>query len=104
MIAIEKSTGNALYNGALTFTDGCLHGEGFMDARMTPATCELIASHPEPWIGGGAWRWNGTAFELTAYGVQAMAENQAHGAKSSILNQISTLEASITNRRVREAI
>lgn len=49
----------------------------------------------------GTWeqRW-----EVVALDAETIAVNQAAATKRSITNQITTLEASITNRRIREAI
>lgn len=103
-IAIEKSTGNALYMGDLAFGQDGLQGCDFMDSRMTPETCELIDMTPRPeytyeifeaglegskkvtvpsynpppmptpWMGGGAWVFNGKSFDMQPW---AIAKQQA---------------------------
>ncbi len=104
MISIEKSTGKALYAGDLSFIDGCLHGDGFMDSRMTPETCEIIDIQCDDWIGGGAYKLIDGNLILTDYGAEFKSDRDAKLRRGEALAQIAALESSITERRKREAI
>lgn len=69
-IAIDKDTQLAYYKGDLEMKD-YLHGQDFIDTRMTPDNCELIDISEIPiahWLGGGRLKYNGSTFDLTEEG------------------------------------
>ena len=102
LIAIENGTGNALYAGGdLYFGNGYLQGSMGMDSHLTPDNCTLVdvSYHPpyivtddtgvektitpdnilspDPWMGGGAWAFDGSRFVLTDYGKKQIEANEA---------------------------
>jgi len=79
-MAIEKATGKVLYlDESLHFRDNMLYGQGFMDSRMSPSTCEIIDSiPPQPWMGAG-WKYdfNSATFTQEQWWADKYAEEEA---------------------------
>lgn len=106
-VAVEKSSGFCLYIGNFIFNP-YLVGDGFIDSRMTPETCELIdvsykppysyqdaetgaiinvvpenIEPPEPWYGGNIWQFSGGVFSLTEYGAAFIAGKNSQELQSA---------------------
>ena len=93
MIAIELSSGLAIYAGDLRFEDGVLRGDDFMDSRMTPETCDLIDAHPpQPWRGGG-WRYVVNEFVIMPWWEEQYAAEQAERDAATVAAKIERLWA-----------
>ena len=93
MIAIELSSGLAIYAGDLRFEDGVLRGDDFMDSRMTPETCDLIDAHPpQPWRGGG-WRYVVNEFVIMPWWEEQYAAEQAERDAAKVTAKIESLWA-----------
>ena len=93
MIAIELSSGLAIYAGDLRFEDGVLRGDDFMDSRMTTASCELLdAPPPQPWMGGG-WRYVGDEFVIESWWADQYAAEQAERDAATVAAKIERLWA-----------
>ena len=93
MIAIELSSGLAIYAGDLRFEDGVLRGDDFMDSRMTPETCDLIdAPAPQPWRGGG-WRYVVDTFVIEPWWQEQVTADQAAQDDAKVTAKIESLWA-----------
>ena len=93
MIAIELSSGLAIYAGDLRFEDGVLRGDDFMDSRMTPDSCELLdAPPPQPWMGGG-WRYVVNEFVIMPWWEEQYAAEQAERDAAKVTAKIESLWA-----------
>ncbi len=93
MIAIELSSGLAIYAGDLRFEDGVLRGDDFMDSRMTPETCELLdTTPPQPWRGGG-WRYVVDEFVIESWWADQYAAEQAERDTATVAAKIEHLWA-----------
>ena len=118
LIAIENGTGNALYAGGdLYFGNGYLQGSMGMDSHLTPDNCTLVdvSYHPpyivtddtgvektitpdnilspDPWMGGGAWAFDGSRFVLTDYGKKQIAASKAKFAADTIAKLDAAIQA-----------
>ena len=93
MIAIELISGLAIYAGDLRFEDGVLRGDGFMDSRMTPDSCELLDTPPpQPWMGGG-WRYVVDEFVIETWWAEQSAAEQAERDAATVEAKIGRLWA-----------
>jgi len=86
-------------------TDENIESGGFYPlTAVTPAHDPLTQSVREIAPALSALNKYEQRWEIVELDAETIAANQASAHKSSITGQIATLEASITNRRIREAI